>query len=274
MRFVKAATGIALGLAGALMGSAGYAQDSTNVAVVNGIPISQARMDYVVKAQLQQGQGQQKDSPEFRQQVKEVLITREVLAQEAIRKGLDKGPEVQTQLDMAKQEFLIRAYFEDFVKNNSPTEEATKAEYERIKAEQTNNGGKLEYKARHILVKTEKEAKAIMASLNKTKGKNFAALAKQKSADTGSKASGGLLDWSDGSNYVPEFAAALTSLEKGAYSKEPVKTKFGYHIILLEDTRPIEFPPYEQVKDRVQQEMMKSLRDKKIEELRTAAKVE
>lgn len=272
MRFAKTATIVASGLAGALFMAAIQAEDQANVAMVNGIPISQAKMDYVVKAQLQQGQ--QKDSPEFRQQVKDVLITREVLAQEAIKKGLDKSPEVQTQLDMAKQEFLIRAYFDDFIKTNTPTEEQTKAEYEKVKAAQTATGNKTEYKARHILVKTEKEAKAIVASLDKAKGKNFADLAKQKSLDTSSKKDGGALDWSDGSNYVPEFTAALTKLEKGSYTKQPVKTRFGYHIIMLEDSRAIEFPPYEQVKERVQQEMMKGLRDKKIEELRAAAKVE
>jgi peptidyl-prolyl cis-trans isomerase C len=244
MNFVKAATAVALSLAGALVVLAVQAEDQPSVAVVNGVPISQARMDYVVKAQTQQGQ--QKDSPEFRAQVKDVLITREVLAQEAIKKGLDKNPEVQTQLEMAKQEFLIRAYFDDFIKNNAPSEEATKAEYEKIKASQAGTANKMEYKGRHILVKTEKEAKAIVASL----------------------------DWSDGSNYVPEFTAALTKLEKGTYTKTPVKTKFGYHIIMLDDTRPVEFPPYEQVKDRVQQEMLKQARDKKIEELRAAAKVE
>ncbi len=272
MRFVKTATVVALSLAGALVILASHAEDSANIAVVNGVPISQARMDYVIKAQLQQGQ--QKDTPEFRQQVRDVLITREVLAQEAIKKGLDKTPEVQTQLDMAKQEFLIRAYFDDFIKNNTPSDEATRAEYEKIKAAQSGGGKKLEYRARHILVKTEKEAKAIEVSLDKAKGKNFAELAKQKSLDTGSKAAGGQLDWSDGSNYVPEFTAALMKLEKGQYTNPPVKTKFGYHIILLEDTRPLEFPPYDQVKDRVQQEMMKGQRDKKIEELRAAAKVE
>jgi peptidyl-prolyl cis-trans isomerase C len=271
MQFLKTATLVALGLAGALVMAAVQAQDKP-IAVVNGVPISQARMDYVIKAQLQQGQ--QKDSPEFRQQVKDVLITREVLNQEAIKMGLDKNPEVQTQLDMAKQEFLIRAYFDDFIKTNTPTDEQARAEYEKIKAAQGATGNKTEYKARHILVKTEKEAKAIVASLDKNKGKNFAELAKQKSLDTGSKKDGGALEWSDGSNYVPEFAAALAKLQKGRYTEVAVKTRFGYHIILLEDTRPVEFPPYDQVKDRVQQEMMKQARDKKIEELRAAAKVE
>ena len=119
---------------------------------------------------------------------------------------------------MAKQEFLIRAYFDDFIKNNVVTEEETQAEYEKVKAEQSGTGERKEYKARHILMKDEKAAKAVLAQLNKAKGKNFAALAKAKSEDTGSKNDGGALDWSDGSNYVPEFAAALTKLQKGEWT--------------------------------------------------------
>jgi peptidyl-prolyl cis-trans isomerase C len=261
---------IALPLAGALVALAVYAQDKANVAVVNGVPIPQARMDFIVKSQVQQGQ---KDSPELRQQIKDVLVTRELIAQDAAKKGLDKSADVQTQLDMAKQEFLIRAYFEDLLKSAQPTDAQLHAEYDKLKASQTG-AKRTEYRARHILVKTPAEAKAILASLNKAGGKNFAQLAKQKSADKGSKEQGGLLDWNDGSGYVPEFSAALSKLDKGQYTKEPVKTQYGYHIILLEDTRPVEFPPFEQVKDRVAQEMMKQARDKKIDELRAAAKIE
>lgn len=276
MRFIQAAKAVApilllLGVAHAEDNPGAAAGSTANVAVVNGIPIPQARMDFIVKSQIQQGQ---KDSPELRQNIKDVLVTREVLAQEAAKKGLDQSPEVKTQLDMAKQEFLIRAYFEDFIKANPITDEQARAEYDKIKAAQSDGGAKLEYKARHILVKTEKDAKAILASLAKTKGKNFEQLAKQKSEDSGSKAQGGALDWSDGSNYVKEFTDALTKLQKGEYTKTPVKTRFGYHIIMLDDTREMQFPPFEQVKDKIQQQLLTQMRDKKIEELRAAAKVE
>jgi peptidyl-prolyl cis-trans isomerase C len=270
MQLSKAAKWVAFPLAAALIALAVHAQDKTNVAVVNGVPIPQSRMDFIVKSQIQQGQ---KDSPELRQQIKDVLVTRELIAQEASKKGLDKSGDVQLQLDMAKQEFLIRAFFDDLLKSAQPTDAQLHAEYDKIKA--TQEGGKrTEYRARHILVKTEPEAKAVLASLNKTGGKNFAQLAKQKSTDKGSKEQGGLLDWSDGSSYVPEFTAAMSKLDKGQYTKEAVKSRFGYHIILLEDTRPVEFPPFDQVKDKVAQEMLKQVRDKKIEELKAAAKIE
>jgi peptidyl-prolyl cis-trans isomerase C len=294
MQSMKVATAVALTLVGALVWLTSVADDTTNVAVVNGVPIPQSRVDFVIKAQAQQAQGQPgqaappRDTPEFRQQVKDVLITREVIAQEAIKKGLDQSPDMQTQLDMTKQDLLIRAYFEDFIKNNQPTDEQTRAEYEKIKAAQTDDGKKMEYRVRHILVKVdpasasdpkkmkaaEQKAKAIVAELNKAYGKNFAQLAKTKSDDEGSKGQGGELDWTDGSNLVKEFTDAMVKLEKGSYTKQPVKSRFGYHIILLEDVRPVSFPPYEQVKERVQQELIKQARDKKIEELRAAAKVE
>lgn len=285
MQPTKLATVVALTLAGAVAMPSTWAEDA-NVAVVNGVPIPQSRVDFVVKTQIQRSQGQQKDTPEFRQQVKDVLITREVIAQEAVKDGLDKSPAVQTQLDMAKQDFVIQAYFEDFIKNNQPTDEQTRAEYEKIKAQQSDNGQRMEYKVRHILIKVdpnadpkkakaaEQKAKAIVAELNKANGKNFAKLASTKSDDQGTKAQGGELDWTDGSNLVKEFTDAMSKMEKGTYTKVPVKTRFGYHIILLEDVRPMAFPPYDQVKDRVQQELIKLARDKKIDELRAAAKVE
>jgi peptidyl-prolyl cis-trans isomerase C len=270
MQFMKTASTLALALAGMAALSLSHAADD-NVAIVNGVPVSQARLDYIVKTQIQQGQ---KDTPELRKNVSDVLITREVLAQEAVKKGFDKDPAVVTQIDMATQEFLIRAYFEDFIKHNPVSEEEIVVEYDKVKAAQGAGGDRKEYRAAHILLKDEKQAKAVLAQINKANGKNFAQLAKAKSEDTGSKKLGGDLDWSDGSNYVKEFTEALTKLKKGEWTKQPVKTKFGYHIILLEDVRPVQFPPLEQVKDRISQQLLAQKRDKEIEALRAGAKIE
>lgn len=269
MQPIKPAAAAGLALAGMLSLAACNAED--NVAIVNGVPIPKARMEYVVKSQVQQGQ---QDNEQLRKQVREVLITRELLSQEAIKKGLDQSPEVQTGVEMARQEFLIRAYFDDFIKNNEVTEAEMKTEYERVKAEQTGGGERKEYHARHILMKDEKAAKAVLGQVNKAKGKNFAQLAKTKSEDSGSKADGGLLDWSDGSNFVPEFGEAMTQLKKGEWTKQLVKTQYGYHIIMLEDVREMQFPPFEQVKERIAQQMMAQRRDKAIEALRATAKIE
>jgi peptidyl-prolyl cis-trans isomerase C len=245
--------------------------EDKNVAIVNGVPIPQARMDYVVKNQVQQGQ---KDDDTLRKNVKEALVMREILSQEALKKGLDKDPQLQTQLDMAKQEFLIRAYFDDFLKNNAVTEDEMKAEYERVKKEQAGDGERKEYKARHILIKNEKQAKAALAQINKANGKNFAQLAKTKSEDSGSKNDGGALDWSDGSNFVKEFSEAMMKLKKGEYTKNLVKSQYGYHIIMLDDIRDIQFPEFDQIKERLQQQMMTQKRDKAIAALKETAKVE
>ena len=269
MHFIKTASTLALVVAGLAALSVSHAADG-NIAIVNGVPVSEARVDYIVKTQIQQGQ---KDSPELRKNVADVLITREVLTQEAIKKGFDKDPAVVTQMDMAKQEFLIRAYFEDFIKRNPVSDEEITAEYEKIKAAQGGTD-RNEYRAAHILLKDEKTANAVLAQINKANGKNFAQLAKAKSEDTGSKKVGGDLDWSDGSNYVKEFSEAMMKLKKGEWTKKPVKTKFGYHIILLEDVRPVQFPPLDQVKDRISQQMLAQKRDKEIEALRAGAKIE
>jgi peptidyl-prolyl cis-trans isomerase C len=253
-----------------LLSAAAGAEDKT-VAVVNGVPIPQARLDYVVATQVQQGQ---KDDASLRGNVKEALIMREILAQEAIKKGLDKDPQVLTQLEMAKQEFLIRAYFDDFLKNNQVTDADMQAEYERVKAQQTGNGERKEYKASHILIKDEKKAKAALVEVNKTKGKNFAAIAKARSEDQGSKADGGALDWSDSSNFVKEFTDALLKLKKGEYTKQLVKTQYGYHIIMLDDVREMQFPPFEDVKERLFQQMMTQKRDQAMAALREKALVE
>ena len=173
-----------------------------------------------------------------------------VVAEEAVKKGLDKTPEVAEQLDAMRQSVLANAYVQDFIKNNPVSDDMLKAEYERIKATITGT----EYKARHILVEKEAEARDIIARLKKDPGA-FAKLATEKSKDPGSKAKGGDLGWFDLRRMVPEFGAAVSKLEKGKFTEEPVKTQFGYHVILLEDTRPIEAPPLEEVKPQLSQQL-------------------
>ena len=269
MQLKKTGLAAATALAGLLTLSA--MADDKNVAVVNGVPISQDRMEYVVKSQVQQGQ---KDDEALRKNVKDALIMREGIAQEAIKEGLDKDPQFQTQMEMAKQEFLIRAYFDNFLKTHPMDDAELKAEYEKIKKEQTGGGERKEYKARHILIKDEKKAKAALAEINKAGGKNFATVAKAKSEDAGSKAEGGALDWSDGSNFVKEFGDAMLKLKKGEYTKVLVKTQYGYHVILVEDIRDVQFPDYDQVKDRLYQQVMTQKRDQAMAALREKAKVE
>ncbi|MGH9576130.1 MAG: peptidylprolyl isomerase, partial [Terriglobales bacterium] len=252
MYSVKSALLLALAAACLAVLPAGYAADTKqkNAAVVNGAPIPQARIDFVAKAQIAQSQGQQQDGPEFRENIREIMITREILYQEALKRKLDKNPDYQLQLDLAKQQIILGVLFEDINKKTQPTEADVVKEYERVKAQQGGDGGK-QYKARHILVKEEAEAKQVLADLQN--GGDFAKIAAEKSTDPGSKDNGGELDWSEAEAYAQPFGEALKGLKKGEMTKEPVKTNYGYHIIELQDVRTLPFASLEQVKGQIQQ---------------------
>src|SRR5690606_27688028 len=213
-----------------------------NVAVVNGKPIPSSRVEAIVKQYTAQGQ---KDTPELRNAIKEELITREALMQEAGKRGIGDKAEVKNQIDMARQSIVIQALHQDYVQTNPVKEAETKAEDERFKRET----GDKEYSARHILVETQDEANAIITKLKG--GAKFEELAKQ-SKDPGSAANGGALDWASPRTYVKPFGDALTSLKPGEITQKPVQSEFGYHVIKLEDVRATEFPAYEQVKPQLQ----------------------
>lgn len=238
------------------------------VAVVNGKPISQARFDVVARSQLQQGQ---EDTPEFREELREVLITREVLYQEAMSQKLDNDPNYQAQLDVVKQQLLLAVLFEDFMKKHTPSEADVRKEYDRVKAESAASG-KTEYHSRHILVKQEAEALEIIDQIDK--GADFAELAKEKSLDPGSRENGGDLDWHEAERFVEPFAHALKTLKKGELTRQPIQTSFGYHIVQLLDERPVPFPEFDEVKEQIQQSIVGTARDKFVDELRAKAKIE
>ena len=219
---------------------------------------------------VKQGGAQgQPDSPDTRKAILDQLTMQMVIAEEAVKKGLDKTPDVTEKLEVIRQSILANAYVQDYIKNNPVTEEAMKAEYERIKATITGT----EYKARHILVEKEAEAKDIIAKLKKDSGA-FAKLAMEKSKDTGSKVRGGELGWFDVSRMVPEFGAAVSKLEKGAITQEPVKTQFGYHVIQLEDSKPVEAPPFDEVKGALSQQLAQQNLKKQLDDLKGKAKIE
>ena len=235
-------------------------------ATVNGHAISQRTVDVIVKQGAASGRP---DTPEARQAVIDQLALQIVVAEEATKKGLDKTPEVVEQLDVIRQSVLANAYVQDFVKNNPVSDEALKAEYERIKA--TISG--TEYKARHILVAKEDEARDIIARLKKDPGA-FAKLAAEQSKDPGSAAKGGDLGWFDLKGMVPEFGAAVSKMQKGKISDEPVKSQFGYHVILLEDSKPVEAPPLDEVKTQLSQQLQQQAVKKQLDALKSAAKIE
>jgi len=252
-------------VAGAIISAPALAAEKGKAfATVNGQPISQTVYNAFVAEQKAQGAP---DSPELQNAVKEELVRREILAQEAKKKGMDKNPNIQGQIELAKQAVLIRAYLSDYVKANPISEAQLKAEYDVIK----NNLGSTEYKSRHVLVEKEEEAKAIIAKLDK--GEKFSELAKQ-SKDPGSKDKGGELGWSSQAAYVKPFGEALTKLKKGEYTKTPVQSDFGYHVIQLDDSRPANPPPFDQVKPQMQQRASQQQIETLVKELRSKAKVD
>ncbi|NHC05338.1 peptidyl-prolyl cis-trans isomerase C [Azonexus fungiphilus] len=253
----------ALLVAGSLISAPALAQQGKPFATVNGQPISQSVFNAFLSEQKAQGAP---DSDELKNAVKEELVRRELLAQEAKKKGLDKKADVQGQMDLARQAVLIRVFLADYVRSNPISDAQLKAEYDLIKS----SLGSTEFKARHILVEKEEDAKAIVAKLDK--GEKFAGLAKQ-SLDPGSKDKGGELDWSAPNAYVKPFADALPKLKKGEYTKVPVKTEFGYHVIQLDDSRPLNPPSFEQVKPQLQQRASQMQIEKLIKDLRDKAKV-
>lgn len=241
------------------------AAQAQNAALVNGKAIPTARVDEFVASLVQQGRP---DSPELRKAVRDELIAREIFTQEAERKGLARQPDVQRQLDAARQDILIRALIRDQLKSSPVTDAEVKAEYDKVTK---GTGGGKEYRARHILVETEAEAKAILEQLRK--GGAFEELAK-KSKDPGSAARGGDLDWASPDSYVKPFSEALVKLEKGKTTDAPVKSDFGWHLIRLDDVRDTQPPPLEQVKQQIQQELERRRIQSMQQELRAKARIQ
>ena len=216
-----------------------------NAAVVNGKAIPSAKVDALIK------KSGQPESPELRAKARDMLVDRELIEQDAAKRGLLERDDVQEQLASARLNVLVAAEFEDYVKNSPATDEELHKQYDKIKA-QFGNGK--EYHAHHILVDKEADAKAIIAKLKG--GAKFEDIAKAQSKDKGSGANGGDLDWANPGTYVPEFSAALTGLKKGQITQTPVKTQFGWHVIRLDDTRDAKIPSFEDVKPQLLEMMM------------------
>ncbi len=235
------------------------------LAVVNGVSIPAVYGDFLRRERVARGQPEESLSDPA---IRDALIMAELLAQEAVKAGLDKNPQVVALFEFQRKELLGRSMLEDYLRKNPVSEETMKAEYEKAKSK----AGDTEYKVRHILVPTEKEAKEVISQLKGKKAK-FEDLAKKHSKD-GSAGEGGDLDWISPSGVVKEFAEALSRLKKGEYTQTPVQTRFGWHIIRVDDIRKLEFPPYEEVKPRIAQQFQQVALRNYLRELRSTAKVE
>lgn len=234
------------------------------IAEVNGQYISKATLENLEKEIAERSHGQ--TFP--KEKLIEELVQRELLVQDALQKQLDKSPEFIQQLDAAKKSILTQATLQNFLKSNPVTDADVKAEYDSKVVAETGT----EFKARHILVKTEDEAKKLVAELDK--GGDFAKLANTHSLDAKESQNGGDLGWFVASQMVAPFSEAVAKLEKGKYTKEPVQTQFGWHVILREDSRAQTPPPLEAVKDQLMPYLQRKKVQNMIETLRKQAKVE
>ena len=253
---------LAIVLAVALLPAAAMAQ---NIATVNGKAVPKARVDLLLQQAQRAGQ---QVSPEMQGQARDQVVIREIFAQEAEKRGIAASADFRGQMELARQSILIRELFEDWRKKNPVTDESAKVEYDKFKVQSAGT----EYRARHILVEKEEEAKALMAQLKG--GAKFEDLAKASSKDPGSGANGGDLDFAKPESYVPEFSAALVKLQKGQTTEAPVKSQFGWHIIRLDDTREAGFPPFDEVKGQIKQRIEQVNLQRYQDDLRGKAKTD
>ncbi len=246
-----------------LTGAAIAAQAADPVSV-NGKPIKQSLVDYIVKDANARGQ---KVDDNIRSIIVNKLISSELVAQEAQKAGFDKQPDYLAKEELMRRELLVNSYLQDYIKKNPISEATLKSEYDKYKAAV----GDKEYKASHILVKTEQEAKDVIAQL--AKGGDFDKIAREKSLDPGSKDKGGDLGWFPAAAMVKPFSEAVSRLQKGLYTTTPVQTQFGWHVIKLEDARASQPPAFDKVKDELRNSLQKQQLEKLVADLRSRAKI-
>ena len=238
-----------------------YAADNA-AATVNGQPIKQAWVDTISKETKEAG-----NNPDDKMILSE-LVRNELLSQEAIRLGIDKRPEYAAWQEIKRRELLSSLLIKGHSDKNPITEDKLKTEYEDFKARL----GDKEYSARHIQLKTEQEAKDVIARL--FKGEDFAKLAKEKSLDSTSKDKGGLLGWVAKATLKPPLGDTLDKLQKGLFNTVPLQTNAGWHVLKLEDVRDLKAPEFSKVKERLRQGLMAQQINKFVEELRAKSKIE
>ncbi len=264
-RHISLATALLVALSSAVVIAQTPAKKATPAAAAatqSGDLVSAAQLDMIVKERVAQGQP---DTPELRAALRDELINREMFLRAAKAKGMDRDAAMKTQMQVASESVLIRAYLADYMTAHPISDAVLKKEYDTIKA----GLGDKEYRARHILVEKKEDAESLIKQLQA--GGKFDELAKANSKDPGSKDNGGDLDWAVPSNYVKPFADALVALEKGKYTPTPVQSPFGYHVIQLDDTREAKAPAFDEVKPQLTQRLQGQTIEKHLIELRTKA---
>jgi len=249
----------------ALLAAPALHAQSNPVATVNGVKIPGSYMDFML--QTQEGRPSAQHPEQLRKVIRENLINQEVVVQEAKRTGLMKKPDVQAALAIGERRAISQLYMQEWLKEHPVTDEEVRKAYDEARAQ----AGGQEYHARHILVESEDDAKRVIRELDA--GAKFETLASE-SKDPGSKSRGGDLGWALPSVYVKPFADAMVALQKGQTTKSPVRTQFGYHVIRLDDVRPVQVPPYEKVEQRIRQQLTQRKVADQVKALRDKAKIQ
>jgi peptidyl-prolyl cis-trans isomerase C len=246
------------------LGSTAFAADDDIIAIVNGTNITEWTLKrYASQRGLPPGaeKGQQRAA------LIEELINRELIFEDAVSIGIDRAPAIKKEIEHQRINIIASSMLNRSSDRFAISDAELKKEYEKRKPEL---GGK-ELKARHILVEKEADAKAVIAELNK--GADFATLAGKKSTGP-SAVNGGDLGWFSPGQMVKPFSDAAAKLKKGSYTKSPVKTQFGWHVILLEDMRSVNPQKFDDIKEQIRVGLQNKLIEAYISGLRGKAKID
>lgn len=238
------------------------------VASVNGTAITQGLLNLTVRALVNQGQT---DSPDLRQAVKNDLINKELVAQEATRLGLANGIDFPDQITQLRQNLLLQAFLENHFKKNPITDAQLREEYDRQRKLMGDTSNVFQYRVSQIVVSTETDAMDLIRRLQK--GDLFGRLAQEFSLDTASKAQGGSLGWMMTGQVIPAVANVLPTMAKGAITPKPIQTPAGWVILKLDDKRAFKIPTFEESKPQLQQALVQQYLGQAIQGLRTNAKI-
>ena len=244
-------------------------KDFEFIATVNGAPISKGLFDISLRAALAQGQ---KDSPQLREAIKNELINRQLIAQEIVKQGLDKEIDLQDQITQLKQNLYLQALIEDHFTKNPITSEQLREEYNKQK-QFLGNGtdSATQYKISQIVLGSESEAIAVIARLQA--GESFAKAAKEVSLDASTKSQGGVLGWVSVQQLAPPVANVVANLNKGGFSKSPIRLSDAWAIVRLDDAKSSKLPTFEASQNQLKQALIQQYLGETIKRLRESAKI-
>ena len=237
-------------------------------ATVNGTPLTNGLLELNIKAAMAQGQ---KDSPELQRALKDELINRELLTQEAIKRGLDKDIDFRDQIAQLKQTLMIQAFLENHFQKNPISDAQLREEFDRQKKLIGEGASASQYRLSQIIVTTETDALDLIRRIQK--GELFGKLAQEYSIDQASRANGGQIGWVLPGQVVPQVANVIVNMNKGAVTNAPIQTQGGWVIVKVDDKRPFKLPTFDEAKPQLRQAIVQQYLAETVKKLRESAKI-